>query len=144
MDHTTKGQSPGGGALFIANTGDYWREQGAWEFMKYLMSDEVTSAYAMATGYTPITESGSKTPEYIEYSTNIFPDVVDIIEAQKNTEAGVAYAPIPFSAEANNLYKEIAAQILEDPSYTAEQACADFAAGTNEVVELYRLTNGLD
>ena len=144
VDHTTKGQSPGGGALFIANTGDYWREQGAWEFMKYLMSDEVTSAYAMATGYTPITESGSKTPEYIEYSTNVFPDVVDIIDAQKNTEAGVAYAPIPFSAEANNLYKEIAAQILEDPSYTAEQACADFAAGTNEVVELYRLTNGLD
>lgn len=144
VNHTSKGQSPGGGALFIADTGDYWREQGAWAFMKYLLSDEVTSAYAMATGYTPITESGSMTPEYQDYAQNTFVDVMDVIEAQKNTEEGIAYAPIPFSAEANTLYKEIAAKILEDASYTAEQACADFAAGINEIVELYRLTNGLD
>ena len=143
-NHTSKGQSPGGGALFIADTGDYWREQGAWEFMKYLLNDEVTSTYAMRTGYTPITESGSQTTEYQDYAANTFKDVMDIIEAQKNTEEGIAYAPIPFSAEANTLYKEIAAKILEDSSYTAEEACADFAAGINEIVEIYRLTNGLD
>ena len=140
----SKGQSPGGGALFIANTGDYWRQQGAWEFMKYLLNDDVVSAYAMATGYTPITETGSQTEEYKEYAANVFPSVSDIIAAQKATEEGVAYAPIPFSGDANTVYKDVCAAMLSDPGYTAEQAVADMTSRINEAIELYRLTNNLD
>lgn len=141
--YESKGQSPGGGALFIANTGDYWRQQGAWEFMKYLLNDQVVVDYAMATGYTPITVTGSKTEKYQEYATNVFTSANDIIAAQAATEAGVAYAPTPFSSDVNSVYKEICQAMIADPNYTAEQALADFAERVNEAVELYRLTNGL-
>ena len=34
-----KGQSPGGGALFIAKTGDPWRHQRAGDLLQYLLND---------------------------------------------------------------------------------------------------------
>ena len=141
--YESKGQSPGGGALFIANTGDYWRQQGAWEFMKYLLNDEVVVDYAMATGYTPITVTGSQTEKYQDYATNVFTSANDIIAAQKATEEGVAYAPTPFSSDVNSAYKEVCKAMIADPNYSAEQALADFIEAVNEAVELYRLTNGL-
>lgn len=141
--YESKGQSPGGGALFIANTGDYWRQQGAWEFMKYLLNDEVVVDYAMATGYTPITVTGSQTEKYQEYATTVFTSANDIIAAQAATEEGVAYAPTPFSSDVNSIYKEICQAMIADPGYTSEQAVADFVERVNEAVELYRLTNGL-
>ena len=139
----SKGQSPGGGALFIAKTGDYWRQQGAWEFMKYLLNDQVVVDYAMATGYTPITVSGSKTDKYQDYATNVFTSVMGIIEAQAATGEGVAYAPVPFSSDVNSIYKAICKEMIKDPTYSAEKALADFIAQVNEAVELYRLTNGI-
>lgn len=141
----TKGQSPGGGALFIANTGDYWRQQGAWEFMKYLLNDDVVVDYAMKTGYTPITISGSETAEYKEYIQNKFPSAATVIAAQAATEEGVAYAPNPISSAVNTAYKDICQKILADPTgYTAQMAAAELAERTNEELELYRITEGLD
>lgn len=140
----TKGQSPGGGALFIANTGNYWKQQGAWEFMKFLMTDEVVSDYAMATGYIPVTTTGAETEEYKDYIANTFPSAATTIAAMAATEDGIAYAPVPFSSSVNTAYKEICQEILNDPSYTAEDAVAELTQKTNEAIELYRLTEGLD
>ena len=140
----SKGQSPGGGALFIAKTGDYWKQQGAWEFMKFLMNDDVVCDYAMATGYIPITTTGAATAEYQDYITNKFPSAADVIAAQNATEEGVAYAPVPFADSVNTAYKDICQKILNDPSYTAEMAVTEMTEKTNEAVELYRLTEGLD
>lgn len=139
----SKGQSPGGGALFIAKTDDYWRQQGAWEFMKYLLNDQVVTDYAMATGYTPITVTGSQSEKYQEYATTVFTSANGIIAAQKATEEGVAYAPTPFSSDVNSAYKEVCKTMIADPTYTAEKALNDFIEMVNEAVELYRLTNGL-
>ncbi len=139
-----KGQSPGGGALFIAKTGDYWREQGAWEFMKYLLNDDVVCDYAMATGYVPITTTGAETAEYKDYIKNEFPSAATVIAAQDATEEGIAYAPVPFSSSVNTAYKDICQKILADPSYTAEMAVAELTEKTNEAIDLYRLTEGLD
>lgn len=141
----TKGQSPGGGALFIAKTGDYWRQQGAWEFMKYLLNDKVVVDYAMKTGYTPITISGSKTAEYQNYIDTKFPSAATVIEAQAATEEGVAYAPNPISSAVNKIYKDICQKILADPNaYTGESAALELAQRTNEELNLYRITEGLD
>lgn len=137
------GQSPGGSALFIAKTGDYWREQGSWEFMKYMMNDEVVCAYAMATGYTPITESGSQTAEYQQYIEEKFPSIAGVIEAQKNTAEGIAYAPVPVANDVNTAYKEICQKMISDSSYSAEDAVAELTSRTNEALELYRISNGL-
>ena len=141
----TKGQSPGGGALFIAKTNDYWRQQGAWEFMKYLLNDKVVVDYAMKTGYTPITISGSKTAEYQNYIDTKFPSAATVIAAQAATEEGIAYAPNPISSAVNKIYKDICQKILADPNaYTGESAALELAKRTNDELALYRITEGLD
>ena len=140
----TKGQSPGGTALFIAKTDDYWRQQGAWEFMKYMLNDEVVVDYAMATGYTPITISGSKTAEYQAYINDVFPSAASVIEAQIATEEGIAYAPNPVSSATNKIYKDICQKILADPNaYTGQSAALELAQRVNEELQLYRITEGL-
>jgi sn-glycerol 3-phosphate transport system substrate-binding protein len=136
------GQAPGGGVLFIAKT-DKWTEQGAWEFMKWLMKDQYTSAYAMATGYIPITTTGAQTPEYQNYINTTFPNAADVIREQNNTEPNIAYARIPFTSDYEAIFVEIVKRICTDAAYTPEQACADLAKRTNEAIELYRMGVGL-
>lgn len=135
----SKGQSPGGGALFIADKNDYWAQQGAWEFMKYLLNDTPVVEYAMATGYTPITVSGANSAEYQNYVNTKFPSAADIIAAQNATEAGVAYAPLPITP--NTPYKAICKKMLKDPNYTPEMAVAELTEEVNTALELFNLTN---
>lgn len=136
------GQAPGGGVLFIAKTNE-WTEQGAWEFMKWLMQDKYTSAYAMATGYIPITTTGAQTPEYQAYINNTFPNAADVIREQNNTEPNIAYARVPFTSDYEAIFVEIVKRVCTDAAYTPERACADLAKRTNEAIELYRMGVGL-
>jgi len=136
------GQAPGGGVLFIAKT-DTWTEQGAWEFMKWLMKDEYTSGYAMATGYIPITTTGAKTPAYLDYIKNTFPNAADIIVEQNNTKQNVAYARVPFTSDFEAIFVELVKRVCTDATYTPEQACAELAKRTNEAIDLYRAGFGL-
>ena len=50
---TNYGQCTGGGCLFLGNNGDKWKEQGAWEFMKFLLSDENQIEKHKVSGYLP-------------------------------------------------------------------------------------------
>ncbi len=138
----TKGQSPGGGALFIAKT-DYWSQQGAWEFMKWLLNDDVVVDYAMKTGYIPVTKSGSETAEYKKYIDEQFPSAATTIEAMAATEEGIAYAPVPISSAANSAYKDICKKMLADPAYTPEQAVAELTQLVNQALTDYRITEGI-
>ena len=132
------GQAPGGGCLFLGNTGSDARAKGAWEFMKYLMEDEQVVNYAMTTGYIPTTISGGATDKYQEYVKNTFPSAQDIMDAQKATKEGVAYARVPFFSDFEAEFLTIENKLVNDPDYTPEQACADLAKAANGVVQLYR------
>ncbi len=134
----SKGQAPGGGCLFLGNTGDKWREKGAWEFMKYLMEDEQVVNYAMTTGYIPTTKTGAASEKYQEHVRTKFPSAQDIIDAQNATPLGVAYARVPFCSDFEAEFLAIEAKVVSDFDYTPEQATADLAAATDEVIMLYR------
>lgn len=139
-----RGQSPGGGALFIAKTNNYWRQQGAWAFMKYLLRDEVVVDYALKTGYIPITKSSMETAVYKDYIQNKFPSAATTMGAMMATEEGIAYAPVPFSSQVNSIYKDICKRMLEDQSITPEEATAELASRVDEAISLYRISEGLD
>lgn len=132
------GQAPGGGVLFLGNTGSDERARGAWEFMKYLMEDDQVANYAITTGYIPTTLTGSQTAAYQEFVQNKFPSAQDIIDAQKATMAGVAYARIPFCSDFEAEFLTILDKVYEDPDYSPEQATADLAVVSDEVIMLYR------
>lgn len=42
-------------------------QQGAWEFLKYLVSPEITAQWAMDTGYMPVRRSASELPKMQEF-----------------------------------------------------------------------------
>ena len=139
------GQSHGGGALFIAKSGDSQRQQGAWEFMKYLLRDEVVVDYALRNGSPPITTSAYRTAAYQEYVADVFPSVAVVMEAQSTTQDGVGYAPNPVAGETNDIYLEIGEKLLNDPvGYTPEMAVEELAQRVNEALALYHAGGTVD
>lgn len=134
------GQCTGGGALFIADNGIPAKEQGAWEFIKYLMLPENTSAFAMSTGYLPTTISGFNNPEYQTFVNEYFPTAVYAKEAQENTEENCYNAFLPMFGDVHQIVIDYIKKIIDDKSYTPEQATLDLADAVNESIELYTLS----
>lgn len=53
-----------GNDIVIFNQSEEAEQKGAWEFMKYLTSPEVTAEWSMDSGYLPIRQSALDTEEY--------------------------------------------------------------------------------
>lgn len=56
--------------LMMFNTASPEEQYAAWQYMKYLTSDESTIYWAQATGYMPVTKAAYESPEYQEYMQN--------------------------------------------------------------------------
>lgn len=144
-DTVSKGQTAEGSCLAIGNSGNYWSERGAWEFMKYLLTNaDVSAQYSIDTGYSPVTYSSTNGELYQKYIKEVFPDRQRLIDAQWNTPEGVGYALSPVQAETQSIFSKIARKMYEDSSYTPEKALKDYNKQCNEALELYRITQGLD
>lgn len=141
----SKGQAPGGNCFFIGNSGNYWSERGAWEFLKYLYTnDEIVVQYAMDTGYSPVTYSATNVETYQTYMKEVFPDAQRTIDAQWNTPIGIGYAPSPVQSEVLSAFSTVVYDMWTDHSYTAQKALSDFTDKCNDALELYRITNRLN
>ena len=140
---TSAGQSPGGACIFVCDVDDPWKEYGSWEFLKFFMQDEWTCAFAMASGYVPITMTGAQTPEYQEYIKTKNPSAQVILDMMDATPYGVGYALLPYSTDYNTAFKNIFKKMVTTPEYTAEAAAADFYKDVKEVIEMYFLSKGI-
>ena len=116
------GQAGGGGVLFISNNGRTEALQGAWEFLKFLMSTENTAGFAMASGYLPTTYSGWEYEEYQKFVQEKFPTAVYLHEAQKNSSDNVYAAQMPMFADFDKGFLDITRRIATDPSYKIGRA----------------------
>lgn len=138
---TNYGQCTGGGCLFLGNNGDKWKEQGAWEFMKFLMNDENTAGFAQASGYLPTTISGYESAGYQSFVETEFPTAKYSLEAQQATGESCYNAWLPMFSDFHALCREFYTKAY-NRSTTAEELTKDFAEAFNEVIELYHLSNG--
>lgn len=138
---TNVGQCTGGGCLFLANNGDEIKEQGAWEFMKFLMNDDNTSGFAMASGYLPTTVSGYNTTEYQNFVSTEFPSAVYSLEAQKATGEDCYNAWMPMFSDFHALCREYYSKAYND-STSAKDLTASFAAAVNDSIDLWHMSNG--
>lgn len=134
------GVCTGGGTLFIGNT-DEAHERGAWEFMKFLMTDENTTGYAMISGYLPITTTGVATAEYQDYLDNTFPTARAAIEAEENTPETCFNAWLPMFNDFHGICKQYMAKAYDEDGSSAEDLVAQFAAAADEAIELYNLSH---
>ena len=138
---TNVGQCTGGGCLFLANNGDEIKEQGAWEFMKFLMNDDNTSGFAMASGYLPTTVSGYNTTEYQNFVSTEFPSAVYSLEAQKATGEDCYNTWMPMFSDFHALCREYYSKAYND-STSAKDLTASFAAAVNDSIDLWHMSNG--
>ncbi len=134
------GQCTSGGALFISNNGDEARERGVWEFLKCLMEPENAAAFAMSTGYLPITKAGYETEAYQNFIEEYFPTAIYSIEAQNATSEDCYNAFLPMFADFHEIVIEYTDKVINDLSYSPEEATKDFAAAVDESIELYNLS----
>ena len=81
----------GGGGLFIPANGDDAAQKGAWEFVKFILQPKWTAAFAMATGYLPITKSTSSDPEYQEFMRTVLKTAQYCMDAQANSDPSASY-----------------------------------------------------
>lgn len=137
------GQAPGGACLFVCDVNDAWKEYGSWLFLKHFMKDEWTSAFAMASGYIPITTTGAQVPTYAAYIKNVNPSAQVVIDAQNATPVGVGYALIPYSSDYATAFSNILKKLVKNVDYTAEQATMDLYTETKDSIEMYFLSQGI-
>lgn len=55
--------------FYIFNTATPQEIAGAWEFVKFCLTDENVAAFSMATGYLPALDTVKESPEYQEFAT---------------------------------------------------------------------------
>lgn len=109
----------GGGNIAIIKRNNSEQEMAAaWEFMKFLMSDEQVASNAASTGYLPATYSSVKT------------DIIKKLWAEKS-EYKVAFDQLdiaqelpwsPYSSEFIEVLKIVCSQLIMDRSITPEEA----------------------
>lgn len=58
---------PVGGSVLAMTSTDKFRQDAAWEFMKYMTSAEANSAIVIKTGYMPVSKSSMAYPETVAY-----------------------------------------------------------------------------
>lgn len=138
------GSCAGGGCMFVANTGNEAKEQGAWELLKWFMQTENVVGYATSSGYVPTTVEGFESAEYQEFVETSFPTAKYAIDVQRATGGDVYNAWLPMFNDFHAICKEYFDYACNNLDQTPEEITAKFAARVDECIELYRLQYGLD
>ncbi len=137
--NATGGQIAGGCSTWIVDNGDEARANGAWEFVKFCMHEDMQLVWATATGYVPLTNSATNSDQYKEYMSEVCPDLeTAIAEFGESTSSG---ALLGLFTKWRELVKAEMFNIYNDASYTPAQATEHFVKAVNEEIEMYNLSN---
>jgi len=138
----TGGTSVGGGSLWIMDNGDDNRAAAAWDFIKYVTSAQEQAEWSMATGYLPIRRSALELDFYKDYLTNTNPELIVAIESLQNSKPNCAGGIMGVFPQARVIVENTIETMINDPSYTPEQAVQAIVDGINSEIEMYNRTNG--
>ena len=136
------GQGAYGVVMVIGNNNDENRARGAWEFMKVFMEDENVADFAFVSSYMPTTESGYKSETYQTWMQEKLPSYAMTYEVMSNAEPNTGVPRLAMYGDIETIICEICEKIVEDPTYTPEQAVADMQSRCDEAIELYNLSKG--
>jgi sn-glycerol 3-phosphate transport system substrate-binding protein len=91
---------PAGTGNYIADTGNTEKEQGAYEFIKFLAQDEHQAFWCEKTGYIPYTSTCAAFEEYATWSKTNFPAAEEILTAMLNSDPNLK---LPYLSIANEM-----------------------------------------
>ena len=132
--------SPGGNGVWMIDKGDAEKQEGAWEFIKYLWQDEVMGYYAAYTGYTPVSTGAYNSEVYTE-----FREKKPFVEAiwKELEECKPEYVGAVFGSyyDFRNIVMDAFGQMFGDESFGPEDAVERIITQIDETIELYNEAN---
>lgn len=112
----------GGGNIAIVDRGNSEEvKAAAWEFIKFLMSDEQVAKNAANTGYLPTTYSAAET----DILKNLWEETPQYKVAYDQLETAQELPWSPYKADFEELLKEYCSYVIQDKTYTPEEAVAE-------------------
>lgn len=136
------GQGAYGVVMLIGNNNDDNRARGAWEFMKVAMQDENVADFAFVSSYMPTTESGYKSEMYQTWMQEKLPSYAQTYEVMSQAKFGAGTPRMAMYGDMENIVVDYINKIIEDPTYTAEQAVVDMQKQIDEAITLYNMSKG--
>ena len=135
----TGGQIAGGCSTWIIDNGDDARANGAWEFVKFCMREDMQLIWSIATGYVPLTNAATSSDEYKAYMAEVCPDLETAIAEFGESESSGAL--LGLFTKWRELVKAEQFNLYNNKDYTPAEATANFVKAVNEEIELYNLSN---
>lgn len=141
---TFKG-SVGGGALWIINNGNGNDEKAdaAWEFIKYCTDPEIQAEWVNTTGYLPLRKSAEETEIYQQYLEEN-PRFTSVVAQMDETSSAGLLALMGCTNEMRSIIPAEIQKLLDDESYTVEEALDTIVNDTNEAITRFNESNGIE
>lgn len=131
----------GGTGIYVANTGDEERMQGAYEFIKFMSEADQAAHFAVSTGYLAPNSQAYESEMYQEFMKNVLPAVEGIYDSLENANESGFYPYIPICNEmvTNNLL--MVQTVCNDPNADIDAAIKTAEDSIQEAVDMYNLAN---
>lgn len=99
-----------GNDIVLFDQGEEAEQKAAWEFMKYLTSEEITTEWAILSGYLPVRYSAQDSDEYQTY----LEETPAALAGPEQFDAGFFIARVPGGDAVRNIVLEELDYILQD------------------------------
>lgn len=119
-----------GNDIVLFDQGEDAEQKAAWEFMKYLTSEEVTTEWAMLSGYLPVRYSAQDSDEYQSY----LEENPATLAGPEQFDAGFFIARVPGGDAVRNIVLEELDYILQDMK-TVEEGLTSAQDRANDALQ---------
>ena len=145
MSITPEGRSTGlpgaGNGFFITKAADERAREGAWEFIKFWSEGDRAAYWCTITGYLPISDANYQSQIYQDYISNSTLDFQKLIDIQAESDL-ISFPPItPINTELQTAGINALSKVIADPNYGIDNAIHEFAAATNDALDMWHLEN---
>ncbi|MBQ8802225.1 MAG: extracellular solute-binding protein [Tyzzerella sp.] len=130
---------PEGTGIFIANSGDEKKMQGAYEFIKFLARPENQLFWSTFRGYTPYTEEALSSQEWITWRDENYPSEAKIEEMLKAGNEALHFPNTSIIGKLGNTNTQIISSIIENPDADLEEIIKTATENINQSIKILQL-----
>jgi len=130
---------PEGTGLFITQTSDEAKMQGAYEVIKFFAETENQLAWCTYRGYVPYTNEAANHETWTSWSAEKFPTATKLLEKIKTTPAELRLPYTPVASSVNSACSRISSMISSDPNGNLDEYIQEVATNVNKSLKLLEM-----
>lgn len=130
---------PEGTGLFITQTSDEAKMQGAYEVIKFFAETENQLAWCTYRGYVPYTNEAVNHETWTSWSAEKFPTATKLLEKIKTTPAELRLPYTPVASSVNSACSRISNMISSDPKGNLDEYIQEVATNINKSLKLLEM-----